>query len=84
MLKSNSIVSVLLIVVLFTSILFAQQKETHQQLRDEELTKAAQNPIANIMSFPFQNNTNFKMGPDSNRTQNVLNIQPVLPFLKAD
>jgi len=83
MLKSNSIASVLLIVVLFTSILFAQQKEAHQQVRDEELTKAAQNPIANIMSFPFQNNTNFKMGPDSNRTQNVLNIQPVLPFFKG-
>ncbi len=48
---------------------------------DQDLTKAAQNPIANIMSFPFQNNTNFKMGPDSNRTQNVLNIQPVIPLM---
>jgi hypothetical protein len=56
------------------SVSFAQDK-------DEELVKAAQNPIANMISFPFQNNTNFKMGPDSNRTQNVLNIQPVIPLM---
>jgi hypothetical protein len=52
------------------------------QESQEELAKAAQNPIANMMSFPFQNNTNFGMGP-YNRTQNVLNIQPVLPFFKG-
>lgn len=83
LIKSITIVFVTLIIFLCVSISFAQQKETHQQLRDEELTKAAQNPIANIMSFPFQNNTNFKMGPDSNRTQNVLNIQPVIPLFKG-
>ncbi len=84
MIKSITIVFVLFIILLCNSISFAQDtKQTHQQLRDEELTKAAQNPIANIMSFPFQNNTNFKMGPDSNRTQNVLNIQPVLPFFNG-
>lgn len=43
------------------------------------LRKAAQNPVANLISVPFQNNTNFYVGPD-NRTQNVLNIQPVIPF----
>lgn len=48
----------------------------------EELAKAAQNPIANMMSFPFQNNTNFGIGPN-NRTQNVTNIQPVLPFFSG-
>jgi hypothetical protein len=48
----------------------------------EELAKAAQNPIANMMSFPFQNNTNFGIGP-YNRSQNILNIQPVLPFFKG-
>jgi hypothetical protein len=46
---------------------------------EEELAKAAQNPIANMISLPFQNNTNFNVGPD-NKTQNVLNIQPVIPF----
>ncbi len=47
-----------------------------------DLAKAAQNPVANMMSFPFQNNTNFGIGP-YNRTQNVLNIQPVLPFFNG-
>ncbi|HSM82629.1 MAG TPA: hypothetical protein VLS96_13135 [Nodosilinea sp.] len=42
------------------------------------LAAAAQNPIANLISVPFQNNTNFGVGPD-NRTQNILNIQPVVP-----
>lgn len=59
--------------------LMAQQ--VHQGSSDQELTKAAQNPIANLMSFPFQNNTNFNLGPNNNRTQNILNIQPVIPLL---
>jgi len=46
---------------------------------EEDLAKAAQNPIANLISVPFQNNTNFGVGP-TDRTQNILNIQPVLPF----
>ncbi len=47
--------------------------------QEEELAKAAQNPIANMISLPFQNNTNFNFGPEE-KTQNVFNIQPVLPF----
>jgi hypothetical protein len=43
-----------------------------------ELAKAAQNPIADMISLPFQNNTNFDVGP-LKKTQNVLNIQPVYP-----
>jgi hypothetical protein len=43
------------------------------------LAKAAQNPIADMISLPFQNNTNFNAGPEK-RTQNVLNIQPVYPI----
>ena len=45
----------------------------------EELAKASQNPIANMISLPFQNNTNFNVGPKE-KTQNVLNIQPVWPI----
>ncbi|MDP1723375.1 MAG: neuromedin U [Alphaproteobacteria bacterium] len=45
----------------------------------ESLAKAAQNPIANMISLPFQNNTNFNAGADD-QTQNILNIQPVIPF----
>lgn len=44
-----------------------------------DLAKAAQNPIANLISLPLQNNTNFKVGP-LDQTQNVLNVQPVWPL----
>ena len=46
---------------------------------DADLAKQAQNPIGSLISLPFQNNTNFGMGPND-RNQNVLNIQPVIPF----
>lgn len=46
---------------------------------EEEMAKAAQNPVADLISLPFQNNTNFGFGPDDD-IQNVLNIQPVIPF----
>jgi hypothetical protein len=45
----------------------------------EELAKLAQNPVGNLISVPFQNNTNFNTGPLSG-TQNILNIQPVIPI----
>ena len=45
----------------------------------EELAKLAQNPVGNLISVPFQNNTNFNVGPLSG-TQNILNIQPVIPI----
>ena len=44
----------------------------------DALRKAAQNPIASLISVPVQNNSNFNTEPD-NRTQDVLNIQPVIP-----
>ncbi len=51
-----------------------------QEKTAEELAKMSQNPLANLMSFLFQNNTTFGNGPNGDRTSNVLNIQPVLPF----
>ena len=44
-----------------------------------ELARAVQNPVANLISVPFQNNTGYNFGP-RDRTQNVHNIQPVIPF----
>ena len=48
-----------------------------------ELARAAQNPVASMISIPFQNNTNFNFGP-LEKTQNILNIQPVIPFELSD
>jgi hypothetical protein len=54
------------------------------QQSNEELAKQAQNPVADLISVPFQNNTNFNVGP-LEKNQNVLNIQPVIPIhLNAD
>ena len=47
------------------------------------LQKATQNPVANLISVPIQNNSNFNFGP-YNRTQDVLNIQPVIPVKLND
>ena len=44
-----------------------------------ELAKKLQNPVGDLYSFPFQNNTNFNAGPHDG-TQNILNIQPVIPI----
>ena len=76
-----------------TSPVFAED-ETDQELieaamdpddddSDGELARAAQNPLAAMISLPFQNNTNFNFGP-MEKTQNVMNIQPVVPFRLKD
>src|SRR5271155_5454299 len=45
----------------------------------DALRNAAQNPVASLISVPIQENFNFNNGP-ADRTQNVLNIQPVIPL----
>jgi hypothetical protein len=50
-----------------------------EELDSEELAKLAQNPVGNLVSVPFQNNANFNVGPGRS-IQDILNIQPVVPF----
>src|SRR5271154_3815682 len=45
----------------------------------DALRKAAQNPVASLISVPIQENWNFGIGP-ADRTQNILHIQPVIPL----
>lgn len=61
-----------LLLLLMTPVVVAQNST-------EELSQQAANPIADMMSFPFQNNLNLNYGEYSRNT-NILNIQPVLPF----
>ena len=49
----------------------------------DELRKAAQNPVASLISVPVQNNNNMGINPGY-RTQDVLNIQPVIPLKVND
>jgi hypothetical protein len=44
-----------------------------------DLAKQTQNPIADLVSLPLQFNTYFETGPKA-KTQNVLLVQPVIPF----
>ncbi|WP_340112128.1 hypothetical protein [Maribellus mangrovi] len=64
-----------LLCILCSHLLFAQDSK-------DDLAQQAANPIADLMSFPFQNNLNMNYGPH-NRNMNVLNIQPVLPFAEG-
>ena len=44
-----------------------------------DIAKQAQNPIASLISVPFQNNTTFGVGENS-RVQDALEIEPVVPI----
>jgi hypothetical protein len=55
-----------------------EEKEAPASAGTEALQKATQNPVASLISVPVQNNNNFGVSPGY-RTQDVLNIQPVVP-----
>jgi len=64
----------------FVGFLMLAAVSSHAAAQDGgNLAQEAQNPIANLISVPFQNNTNFNVGRLGN-DQNILNIQPVIPF----
>ena len=57
----------------------AAESDSDQESQTEKLAKATQNPVANLISVPFQNNFNFGIGPND-ATQWILNVQPVIPI----
>jgi hypothetical protein len=78
--KKYSLVSIF--VFLFAIPLFAQDADGSAPAAAPDqaaLAKAAANPLANMISLPFQFNFNFDQGPYE-RYGTVMNFEPVLPF----
>jgi hypothetical protein len=83
---------VVMVCLTIVPVAFAQQEPPisvsvapHSQASDDAATLAEklQNPIADLISVPVQNNTNFNVGPNKG-VQDILNIQPVIPFHLGD
>ena len=70
--RLKPVAGLFILLVLLPTTLRAQQSS-------EDLAQAAANPVANLMSFPFQYNADFGFG-EYDRTRSVLNIQPVIPL----
>jgi len=74
--------------LLIAAVVFAAALPGLAQDSDTEaLAKAAQNPVAAMISLPFQLNATLNYGMDSLQkrdTQYVLNIQPVVPLKLSD
>ena len=79
--KGERIMMVLKITVLVLLVL-AMGSSAWAAEDETELAKKTQNPVADLISIPLQNNMNGGIGPN-NRTQNVLNVQPVLFILSV-
>jgi hypothetical protein len=60
----------------------SQEPETPQELRSEEASLAKQlaNPVASLISVPFQFNVDERIGVAEDVQRLNLNIQPVVPF----
>lgn len=59
---------------------FFSQAMGQQDQSAEELAKKTQNPVADLISVPLQNNWNFGAGFHQDKSIYVLNIQPVIPI----
>ncbi|MDO6470295.1 hypothetical protein [Maribacter sp. 1_MG-2023] len=66
----------LIVLLLIWSVSFSQDEKNNNA---EALAQKLANPIASLISVPFQQNMDFGIG-DLNGSRYTVNIQPVLPF----
>lgn len=62
---------------------YAQQSANVESRSDEDLLKAMQNPVSDLISLPIQSITNLGVGPYK-RTDYALSFQPVIPVKLSD
>jgi hypothetical protein len=72
-------VLIILLVVLFFSIGSLKAQDEKPAVSAEELAKKLSNPVAALISVPFQNNMDLGIG-QYNGSKNTLNFQPVIPI----
>jgi hypothetical protein len=85
MIKPDATLAALLIVLLLllppalAQSVAAPAEEEEKSDGATEIAKKLQNPVGDLITIPFQSNTNFNYGPHQG-TQEILNIQPVVPI----
>lgn len=77
--------AVLMATVLLAGLAASARAQAEEAAGESEtdLAKQTQNPVADLISIPLQNNFNFGAGTDDDLIW-ILNVQPVVPFELSD
>jgi len=73
----TAIISIVGFIAFNTGVVWSQSSA-------DDLSRQLANPLASLISVPFQNNFDFKAGPNKDGFAYGLNIQPVIPFSLND
>ncbi|MEN9686578.1 MAG: hypothetical protein RLZZ28_2364 [Bacteroidota bacterium] len=76
--KKSVLLFTIFILCVYSSAI-AQEPKAPPKNDAAELAKKLANPVASLISVPFQNNTDLGIGPN-NGYRNTLNFQPVVPI----